>query len=266
MASNVSAAWSSGKLEDKYTETCVGVAGKDLPSAYYYCSGTFELRLNADGTIDVRCPSFVCKQSEISNVGADGSYAEDWTFHGLYVSKTSFTLKDGPSGPSGYDSGVKVISSGTVTHDRNQPASSHDSWLTGATSIGWSRLANSVNELAHSADWSQVYVYCAGIIDYNATPTSSISITAARITLSKPGDDDPWIDDWIDYYPWERRISGEFHSLNRDGGPSQQTATGLFRKVSNAYRAVGNTDGDDDNHGFRYNGGWKKSPKSGKGA
>lgn len=266
MATNVSASWSSGSLGDKHTATCVGVAGKGLPSAYYYCTGTFELRLNADGTIDVRCPSFVCKQTEISNIGADGLFAEDWTFHGLYVNRTSFTLYDSPSGPSGYGSGVKVISNGTITHNRNQPAGSHDSWLTGATSTGWHRVANNIDQLSHNADWSQVYLYCAGLIDYNATPTDSISIAAARVTLTKPSQDAPWVDDWIDYYPWERMISGEFYSLNRDGGPSQQTATGLFRKVSGVYRPVGNTDSGDDDHGFRYNNGWKKSPKSGKGA
>lgn len=268
MAENVSAPWLSGSLGGKHTPSCVGVAGEGLPSAYYYCSGTFDLRLNGDGSIDVSCPSFVCKQSGISNVGLDGSFGTDWTFHGLYVNKTSFTLYDSPLGPSGYGAGVKVYSNGTVVHNHNQSASSHDSWLSGATSTGWQRLANSINELAHNADWSQVYLYCAGLIDFDATPTTSISISAAQIVLEKPTNqpDVPWVDEWIDYYPWERIISGEYYSLNRDGGPSQQTATGLFRMVSNAYRPVSNTDSNDDNHGFRYNNGWQKSPKSGKGA
>ena len=74
--------------------------------------------------------------------------------------------------------------------------------------------------------------------------------------------------DYLDYYPWERYIDSTWKSLNRDGGPSFQQNTGLFRHDGTVWKPISNSYADDliNQHGFRYNDGWKKSPKSGQGA
>ena len=72
----------------------------------------------------------------------------------------------------------------------------------------------------------------------------------------------------LDYYPWERHNGQTWVSLNRDGGPRSQQNTGLFRHDGTKWQPVSNSESSDPDkqHGFRYNNGWQKSPKSGQGA
>lgn len=266
MSTIVTTNWSCGALGDKHGTGCVGVAGTGLPSAYYYAHGTIQVRQNDDGSIDINASSLTVEQTAISNAKPDGSWGGDsWWFHGLYISRYSFTLYDGPNGPSGYGSGVQAWSDGKISHQGygTGNASSHYSWLSSGGSNGWQRIANSINELESNASHTELYLYAGGLIDYSSTPTSSISIQAARITLHSS--EDPGIPVLFDYYPWERRIGGSWMSLNRDGGMS--TTCGLFRKESNAWDPVLNSMGTGGKaNGFRYNNGWQKSPKTGQGA
>lgn len=269
MATEVTTSWSSGGLGDKHSSggSCVGVAGEGLPSAYYYTHGALVIRQNADGTIDIKQSSLSVEQDGISNATSDESWGADtWWFHGLYASRSSFTLYDGPSGPSGYGSGVQLWSDGKISHQGQGTgnASSHYSWLSGGSSTGWKRIANSINELEHNQANTEIYIYVGGLIDYSSTPTTNISIQAKRVTLISSGT--PGIPSLFDYYPWERHLNNNWMSLNREGG--QSTTAGLFRKKNGSWtsctnRVESNTNND---HGFRYNNGWQKSPKSGQGA
>lgn len=268
MATVVNTSWNSGSLGNKSTPTCVGVAGQGLPSAFYRAGGNLSVRLNDDGTVDINETSLTVEQSAISNVGGEayGWGADTWWFHGLYISKSSFTLYDGPSGPSGYGAGVLAYNGGKISHQGQGTSSgnpsSHYSWLSGGSSGGWKRIANNIMELSHSSDYKHLYVYAGGLIDFDHTPTTGISITAARIELTSDGS--PGIESLFDYYPWERYINDGFYSLNRNGGPSSQQSVGLFR-YENGWQPVGN-DLASRSDGQRYNNGWQKSPKSGKGA
>lgn len=267
-AITVNATWSSGSRGNKHPSggACVGVAGAGLPSAFYATNGNISVRMDDDGSIWINETSLTVQQDAISNANTDGSWGGDsWWFHGLYVSTRGFTLVDGPGGPSGYGSGVLAYNGGKISHDGygTGNASSHYSWLSGGSSTGWQKIANSVDELEHSADNTVIYLYAGGLIDYNSTPTTSISISAARIALNAPT---PGFTQFFDYYPWERRMSNDWKSLNREGGKS--TTAGLFRRSSGVWNPCTNTTSSDNskNHGFRYNNGWQKSPKSGTGA
>lgn len=267
MALIVSTSWSSGGW-DKHSAGCVGVAGSGLPSAYYYTHGNLDIRQNDDGSIDINQTSLTVEQNAISDANTDGGWGSDtWTFHGLYINKTSFTLYDGPSGPSGYGAGVQAWSPGHISHEgygsSSGNPSSHYSWLSSGSSTGWHRIANSVEELSHNADQTELYLYAGGIIDYASTPTDSISIPAQRIVLRSTGN--PPIIDLFKYYPWQRRIDNIWYSLNRKGG--SQKEVGLFR-LNNEYQPCTNRMGTSttEDHGFVYNNGWQKSPKSGEGA
>lgn len=272
MATTVNARWSSGSTSDRHLASCVGVAGDGLPSAFYYVGGNITVRQNEDGTIDVNQTSLTLHQYGISDANTSGGWGSDtWTFHGLYASKTRFTLTDGPGGPSGYGSGVIVWNAGHISHEGyGSPSgnpSSHYSYLDGnVTSTGWKKLANNVNELEHSSDYKKIYIYLGGLIDYVATPTTSISISSVRVELSATGNPD--FSALFDYYPWERYIEDDFYSLNRKGGPSAQREVGLFRLENNKWEPVSNDTYSDlsKQNGQRYKDGWKKSPKSGKGA
>lgn len=269
MALTVSTSWSSGSW-DKHSAACVGVAGTGLPSAYYYTHGNLNIRQNDDGSIDIQQTSLSVEQNNISDANTDGGWGSDtWTFHGLYINKTAFTLYDGPSGPSGYGAGVQVWSSGHISHQgygsESSDPTSHYSWLSSGSSSGWKRIANSVEELDHNSAQTEIYLYAGGIIDYASSPTSSISIPSQRIVLRASGE--PGIPELFKYYPWQRRINNIWYSLNRSGG--SQRVIGLFRRLNNEYQPCTNKVGSTitaDDHGFRYNNGWQKSPKSGEGA
>lgn len=258
--------WSSGALGDKHSGACVGVAGEGLPAAYYYTHGNLTVRQNEDGTIDINQSSLVVEQNGISNASGGGWGADTWWFHGLYVSRSSFTLYDGPGGPSGYGSGVKVWDDGKISHEGygTGNARDHYSWLSSGSSTGWKRIANSIHDLQHNTDNTVIYLYAGGIIDYSSTPTSDISIPAARIALASTGEG-PGIETLFEYYPWQRMINNTWYSLNREGGQSDNA--GLFR-MADVYNKCTNIQGGtaSDQHGFTYNEGWQVSPKSGEGA
>lgn len=276
MSTIVNASWECGDLGSKHDGGCVGVAGKGLPSAYYRAFGNISVKLEDDGSVWVNQTSLTVDQSGISNQSSTGGWAstDPWYFHGLFVSTSSFTLTDGPSGPSGYGNGVKVWSDGTIEHDKSGTPSSHYSYLSNSSSTGWQKLANSIDELSHNNSNEIVYVYIGGLIDFNATPTNSIDIEAVKVSVSSTSD--PGISSLFEYFPWERYIqinnSLTWASLNRDG--SKSTTSGLFRMAytNNQFSWMpctnrpGNTSTSND-HAFRYNGEeWEKSPKSGLGA
>lgn len=107
------------------------------------------------------------------------------------------------------------------------------------------------------------YVYFGGMCLFNSSQAQDTAYwtNAAKVPITA-------LRDFMDYYPWERRIGNNWESLNRDGGPSVQQATGLFRRDNTKWNPVSNTEANDatKQHGFRYNNGWQKSPKSGQGA
>lgn len=259
----VSTSWSSGTLRTKNsdgswpttTKSCVGVAGQGLPSAFYYAHGILQIEIRNDG-VYIKQNSLTIEQNGITNTGED-----TWTFQGLYISKNTFTLEDGPNGPSNVN-GKKVYNSGKISHNYDEGVSRHYSWLSSGDSTGWQKIANNINELEHNQSKTEIYLYAGGLIDFTATPTNNISIEAEKITLQSNGT--PGISSLFAYFPWQRRIDNEWKSLNRNG--SDSTTVGLFRMISNYNPCLNRTDDQANSHGFTYNNGWQVSPKSGQGA
>lgn len=261
----VSTTWSSGVLGDKRQTSCVATAGQNKLGAYYHAAGNLEIRQNSDGSIDIRQTSLTLEQNGISNATSSGGWGSDtWTFHGLYVSRSPFSLYDGPEGPSGFGEGVKVWSEGHISHEGygTGNASNHYTWLSSGGSTGWQRIANSINEVEHTGN-TEVFLYLGGLIDFASSATNGINIDAERVIMRPESD----FSDFFEYYPWAIRKNGEWQSLNREGPKS--TTAGLFIRKNGVFRPCTNRPGDDtsNDHGFmRVNGVWRKSPKLGKGA
>lgn len=269
MATIVSTTWASGSLGNKHPDggACVGVAGKGLPSAYYYSHGTLSVKQEDDGSIWLNQTTLTVEQNAISNATTSGAWGSQfWTFDGLWAQKTPFSVYDGPSGAhwNNWVDGVRLWNAGNVSHDGypNGNPSSHYSWLSGGSSTGWQKIANSVDELESNSAHDRLYVYICGYIYYGSVPTDDIEVHSIRVELTGSGT--PGIPELFEYYPWERRIDGIWYSLNRNGGKA--TDAGLFRKSGGAWNPCTNRLSGEPNHGFRYNGGWQKSPKTGTGA
>lgn len=113
-----------------------------------------------------------------------------------------------------------------------------------------------INPTSHT-----VWTWLSGAVSYGTPDTDDVWMPSQKIEIEG-------LTKLFDYYPWARDINsnGVFYSLNRDG--SSQDSTGLHRYDSSNWTRVLNTYSDDiteDDHGFRYNNGWKKSPESGEG-
>lgn len=103
------------------------------------------------------------------------------------------------------------------------------------------------------------WVWLSGAVSYGTPTNDDVWMSSTKIQI----DSTEILDILFDYFPWERRISGTWYSLNREGPRS--TTAGLFR-LNGTWTPCTNQQSGSNNHGFRYNNGWQRSPKSGQGA
>lgn len=259
--------FTSGTIGDKKNTSCVviGGAGASMTASYCRCNGTVDFKADEDG-VWIKVTDLSVEQQGISNVKTDSSGNvvwgdDDWYFQGLYCKTSSFSMSVDTGSGNWTTGGASAITGAThISHDKTQSASSHNIWNDGVESKGWVKIANSINDLERSYSGSSVTVkvYMAGVVTFSQSVTDAG--TADSVGISFTG-----MEVFFDYYPWSRRISGDFKSLNRDG--TGQTSTGLFRRESGSWNQVINGEGDSGNKmGLRYNGGWNKCPKTGTGA
>lgn len=109
---------------------------------------------------------------------------------------------------------------------------------------------------------NEVGVYLSGIVWYGPPSNTPVTMNSAWVSIT----DTAITDEFLKYYPGERRISDEWWSANRDG--SEQALTGTFRRISGSWAKMLNQNSDSAaQHGFvRKNGSWVKASKSGRGA
>lgn len=270
MTAVITKSFTSGAYGNKRAASCVGVAAAGtLSSAFFYASGTLSMRQNEDGSIDVKMDSFDTRQSGISNaLQSDDDVmwgSNTWTFQGLWCNRSSFTIHDGPSGPSGF-TGLLLSSTGHISHEgytyeggTGGNPSNHVCTLDSISSTGWKHLADAVTDLQYEERDGKIVatVYLGGLIAYSNTPDDDISLTSAAVSF---GDfESGGIEEFFDWYPWSRRISGAWRSLNRDGGPNAQQSTGLFRRESGLWAPVSNSLVNDSNGFRRVSGEWQAS-------
>lgn len=249
--------FTSGTIGDKKDTSCVviGGAGAGMTASYCRTNGTVDFKADSNG-VYIKVDALSIEQQQISNANTDGSWGDDdWTFQGLYCKASAFTMSVDGDGNWSTNGAVAITNPTHMSHDTSQSASSHNIWNDAVNSKGWVKLANSISDLGSGGT---ITVYLAGVITFDQTITDAGTATAVPITFTG-------MEVFFDYYPWSRRISGDFKSLNRDG--TGQTSTGLFRRESGSWNQVINGEGDSGNKmGLRYNGGWNKCPKTGTGA
>lgn len=118
-----------------------------------------------------------------------------------------------------------------------------------------------VKQWSWSSDKTTAYYYVAGVIFTDSGNTINDTSVSHSRQISITKDD---IAQLFEYFPWERRISDEWWSLNRS-----VPGAGLYRMRNNSWGEAKNQFSSEitsKDHGFVYNNGWKKSPLTGKGA
>lgn len=259
MSITVDASFTSGSYGSKATSSCVGIAGAGLPSAFFYAEGELAIERRDDGSIWVNCMGFSCKQSGMSNANTDGTWGDDdWTFQGLYCSRSDFDVNITSSGIS--TAGYAVTGTAHMTHEGYTGAGttggspiSHVVASDAVSSKGWVRVASSINEVEHTADGETLYLYFAGGITFSQAVTSSITINAVRIPFT--GQEVPQL---FDYVPCAVRSGASWLSCNREGGKLQLKVGGGWRDCKNSYG-----DGESDVL-IRKGGSWVKAEKVGE--
>lgn len=250
----------SGEIGEKKTQSCVviGGAGTSMTASYCRVEGRVGFKANSSG-VWINVEDLSIEQQGISNANTDGSWGDDdWTFQGLYCKASSFSMSVSGDGNWNSNGAVAVTSPVHMSHDTTQSASSHNIWNDAVGSKGWVKLANSISELGSNGT---ITIYLAGVITFSQTITDAGTASSVAITFTG---EEIW--KFFDYYPWARRMSGDWKSLNRDG--SGQSSTGLFRRENGAWAQVlnGEEDSGKSNGMRRLSGTWSKSSKTGTGA
>lgn len=253
MAITVTSSFTSGAYGAKATQSCIGIAGAGLPSAFFYTTGTISIKREDDGSVWVKCDALSASQDSMSNANTDGSWGDDdWTLQGFFCNKSSFTLTIDSSGQ--HASGVNLISAVHMSHEGygTGNASSHRVYSDAITSKGWLKVADSIDSLEHTSDGETLYLYFAGGVTFSQAVTSAITVNSVKIAFT--GQEIPQL---FDYVPCAVRSGSDWLSCNREGGKLQLKSGGSWGDLTNSY-------GDGESHVFiRKDGGWVNSEKIG---
>lgn len=249
----VSVSFASGTLGVKDSQSCVGIAGAGLPSAYFYAEGELTVQNRGAEGVWVRCDRFYCEQMHMSNAEPSGAWGtDDWTLQGLFAAKSSFTLTIDSTGQHAV--GVNLIEPVHMSHNYEQSATDHTVWSDAVTSKGFVKLADSAEELPHSADGKTMWLYLAGGITFSQAVTDPVSVTAVEVPMT--GGDIPIL---FDYIPCAVRFGAGWLSCNREGGTLQLKDGGSWRVERNSADASG-----DSTVFVRESARWVKSAKVGE--
>lgn len=224
----VTVSFTSGARGNKKQQSCIGIAGAGLPSAYFYAEGTLTIQNRGSDGVWVRCDSFYCNQWHMSNAEPSGAWGtDDWTLQGLFASKSAFTLTIDSSGQ--HAAGVNLIDPVHMSHDYSQSASDHTVWSDAITSKGFQKVADSAAELPHSEDGKVMWLYLAGGITFSQSVTDPVEVNAAEVSMT--GGDIPVL---FDYIPCAIKAGSAWKSCNREGGTLQLKSGGSWKVERNA--------------------------------
>lgn len=254
------------KASGYFSEICCGFAASGTSSDLYphdvnvSCNWTLDWS-NLDSMI-LTLDNLVFTSSNLKN-----NYY-DWYFG--VVSGSSLMEKNGPRDA---DMITRMDVNGAICGDGN-PASGRSDFVYNAGSVVWNIGSlyryDSNGEKLKDEDGNYLLRYefdSNGNLVIWLGGCSTYNVDKPVYPYSKPISfyaNPPLRDQILKYFPWERRISNVWYSLNREGSTS--TSAGLFRIRNGAWSPVTNIETGNDDHGFRYNNGWQKSPKSGQGA
>lgn len=258
----------SGVYGNSNAVSCVATAAYSstgrLSHSYYRVDAVAEFVINDDLTATLRIVSGTGGQSGMSNATSSGGQGAPFFFNGMYAYPSEFNTTINSSGVSMPEGVLKISGDTLITDDWSSGTTSHHNQSFNIPAGSQVNIGSILN-LKHSNDFETYYFYVSGPVTFDSPVTDPVTYPAYEIAMSRNGN--PWFSDFLKYYPWERMISSEWYSLNRSGGPSVQTNDGLFRKENGIWQPVYNENASTgEANGFRYNNGWKKSPKSGKGA
>lgn len=262
MSVEIEVKYASGTYGNKRDDSCIAVAGYLMQSAFCRVDGTLMLTRKDDGSIWIANKTLTAKQKEISNANSSGTNGwgkDNWYLQGLFCGVRAFTVTTDEDGSHSSLSSAKNITGQTKVTQEGWGTTSSDpsSHVITVTQGAYSavKIADSISGVTHSSDGKSITLYFAGGITIGDSVTEEAVVDAIAITFTS--DENPDIPKLFDYYPWNRRLSGAWASLNRDG--SSQTSTGLFRRESGSWAPVLN---NGDANGMRYDGSsWAKSPE-----
>lgn len=268
----------SGDYNDSFTESLFGTPGSGTkPSGYYACDITLGVALCDDfslwlapmgGTVSAH---YKVGENRRNWTPILYSYPQQFYAYWPVGGHITHYLGSGGSGPGGTVVEASTVFSGCSSSWASDEASgpvSYTMYDRGRAAVGqeppsgYVKVLSNLRENNNSNPKSRtVWTWLSGAVSYGAPDNDDIWMPSKYIEITG-------LTKLFDYYPWERDVSGNgsFYSLNRDG--STQDATGLHRFNGNNWTRVINNYASgisDDDHGFRYNNGWKKSPESGLG-
>ena len=267
---------SSGDYNDSHAVSLFGTPGKgSIPSGYYLCDITLGVALCEDFSLWLAPMG-----GTVSSSNKTGSGRKDWTpilyaypeqFYAFWAVNEGIKHylgagSDNPGSTQIYAHTVFEGCSSSWADGNNPGAVSYTMYNRGSATVGqeppsgYVKVNSNIKETGSSPTTKTVWTWLSGAVSYGIPNNDSIWLPSQRIEISG-------LTKIFNYYPWARDLSGNgsFYSLNRDG--ADQDNTGLHRFDGSKWTRVTNAYGNasDDDHGFRYDNGWKKSPESGLG-
>lgn len=184
----------------------------------------------------------------LSNLVFTGVEPINQNYYDWYLSCVSGEFVMNESGPVG---GTTYATSSWyhVKHGSGNPSNGRADFSYNAGTIVWD--IGPLERFSFDDD-GNLDIWIGGCSTYSVT--EPVYPESAKITLKS----DTPIKRLMEWYPWQRMISGEWLSLNRDVGSLTSMKNGSWKDIKNSDM--------DRAEGFVYNNGWKKSPKSGNGA
>lgn len=265
----------SGDYNDSDTVSLFGTPGKQgISAGYYRCDIDLHLALCDDMSLWIAPAG-----GTVAAGHKRGSNRANWTpilyaypdqFYAYFPVGGHITHYLGAEPPGGTVIDAATVFSGfesSTSSGGTEGSVSYTMYSYGAATVGqeppsgYVKVNSNITTSGSDSSSRTAWTWLSGVVSYGSPDTDPIWMPSQKVSISS----NEILDLIFDYYPWQRRISDIWYSLNRNG--SSSTSAGLFRRIDGSYSKCTNVNGDaSKSHGFRYNNGWQVSPKSGQGA
>ena len=246
-----------GDYNNSQEKALFGTPGTNDLRGYYACDLYLRIALLDDMSIWLAPAG-----GRISAHNKNGSNRDEWTPK-LYANKSTFSVNCPVGGDIEVPSTAVLVFSGKVDSGKSGDVGAGPVWyeiptvadaVTGSSiPSGYVKVNGNITLEGSDPIKRTAKVYCSGVVWYGSPSTQGATMDDTIVPLT-----DIIINQIFDYYPWARKVSGEWRSLNRSGGS-------LKRKSGGVWQDMKNSTGNGTSKAFRKSGGsWIKSPKTGR--